>query len=108
MTEIWFKTILCLVLIANGVVGLVSYMRQRKVEKRKIVVQVVANHIIAKDAIWRSDLPLEDKNDAINHLTGNTIDIVLTACGTGYVEYAYRLLGEYENNKRKIENEQQR
>ena len=98
-----FKTILCVVLIANGVIELVSYMRQRKVEKRKIVVQVVANHIIATDAIWRSDIPLEDKNDAINRLTGNTIDIVLTACGTGYVEYAYRLLGEYNKKKEREE-----
>ena len=102
--EISVKVLLSLALIVWGLVGLVRMRRESAKRKEKIVKQAVANYIIAKDALVRSDLDVAQFADAVEHLTDNTIDIVIEACGTKYVDDATMLIREYEDKQEKKRN----
>ncbi len=93
------KIILSLALIAVGIYGLFLEYKRRSKEKEEIIKRLLANHIIAKDALSRlsaeGKMSFENYSDAMEHLTDNTIEIVVKACGTKYVEETDWLIKEY-------------
>lgn len=93
------KIILCLVLIAFGLYGIYKEYKRRIKVKRAIMMEVVANHIIAKHALAEllvtGEMKKEDYFDSMKKLTDNSIDIILKACGTDYVQESDWLMNEY-------------
>ena len=84
------KIVLCLFLIIIGIIGLFKEHKKRAKERKEIMKMVIANHIIAKDALAKlSTTELITANEyfnAISDLTNNSLDIILKACGTSYIE----------------------
>ena len=94
------KILMSLALIAWGVFGLIRMRKDSEEQKKKILKQVLANYIIAKDALIHSDLEPACFMDAVDHLTENTIDVVLMACGSKYVQEADWLMKEYDSKQK--------
>lgn len=94
------KIVLCLALIAVGIYGLFLEHKRRSKEKEEILKRLLANHIMAKDALAKllseQKMKPEDFFDAMEHLNENTIEIVVKACGTRYVEESDWLMKEYD------------
>lgn len=98
------KIILCLFLIAIGIIGLFNEHKRRAKERKEIMKRVVANHIIARDALVKLSttelMTAGEFLDAIEHLTDNSVEIILKACGTSsYIEEFDWLMKEYDKNK---------
>ena len=84
-----------------AVVGIIREYKASVKRKRKIVKLAVANYLIAKDALAKAGVTeLEPREfvDAVNHLTDNTLDIILEACGTKYIEDADWQMKQYEES----------
>ena len=97
------KIVLCLFFIAIGIIGLFKEHKRRAKERKEIMERVVANHFIAKDALAKLSttelMTAREYFDAIEHLTDNSLDIIIKACGTSYVEESDWLMKEYDKNK---------
>lgn len=93
------KIVLCLALIAAGIYGLVLEYKRRSKEKEEIMERLLANHIIAKDALAKllseEKIKPEEFLDSMERLTENTIEIIVKACGTKYVAESDWLMKEY-------------
>lgn len=99
------KIVLCLFLIAIGIIGLLKEHKRRIKERKEIMQMVIANYIIVRDALGKlstTDLMTAGEFlDAVEHLTDNSVEIILKACGTSYVAEADWLMKEYDKNKEK-------
>lgn len=95
------KILLSIFLVIIGVYGLVIEHQKRKKQKREIVKRVVANHLIAKDALSKlfsaGGINADCYIDAIEHLNDNSINVIIDSCGTNYVEESDWLINEYQN-----------
>ena len=94
-----FGIFLSVVCIIYGIVGLIRQHESRKRKRKKILALLVANFIIAKDAMIRANLEPKELTDGLEHLIDNTLNIVIDACGTKYVEEADWMLYGYEIKK---------
>ena len=99
------KIILSLALIAVGLYGLFKENKRRTKEKKEIMERVIANHLIAKDALERlsltKEIKIEDYFDGMGKLVDNSIEIIFKACGANYVEKADWLIKGYEKEVEK-------
>jgi phosphoglycerate-specific signal transduction histidine kinase len=106
------KILLSIFLVIFGVSGLVIGYQSRKKIKKEITKRVIANHLIAKDALSRllsaGKISISDYSDAIEHLNDNSINIIVDSCGTSYIEEADWLMNEYQNELDKIMQELRR
>ena len=97
------KIVLCLFLIAIGIIGLLKEHKRRVKERKEIMLRVVANYIIAKDMLTKLSttnlMTGSECFEAIEHLTDNSIEVILKACGTSYVKESDWLMKEYDKNK---------
>ena len=95
------KILLSIFLVIIGVSGLVIGYQGRKKIKKEITKRVIANHMIAKDALSRllsaDKISISDYSDAIEHLKDNSINIIVDSCGVSYIEEADWLINEYQN-----------
>lgn len=94
-----FGIFLSVACIIYGIVGLIRQHESKKRKRKRIVSRLVANFIIAKDAMIKANLEPKELTDDLEHLIDNTLDIVIDACGTKYVEEADWMLHGYEINK---------
>ena len=101
------KIILCLSLIMLGISSMVRYRNQRKKEKRDIVNKVIANHIIAKEALTtllvESLINQEEQFKAVEKSASNSLDIILQACGDAYIDEFFEKLGGLESKEQPTE-----
>ena len=60
-------------------------------KQHKLALQVVANYLIGKDALNRANtdgtLSMEQWDDAITHLTQNTIELLVAIVGVNGLRY---------------------
>ena len=61
--------------------------------------RIVANYIIAYDALKKADMSVKSYADATEHLIDNTITIANNLGGIKAIYYVNNLIAEYENNK---------
>lgn len=94
-----FGIILSVACVICGIAGLIRGYKSRNRKRKKILNMTVANFIIAKDAMIRANLEPKELTDGLEHLIDNTLNIVVDACGTKYVEEADRMLHGYEIKK---------
>lgn len=52
-----------------------------KKEQRELVDKIIANAVIAQEAIIKADLPVEQFADSVQHLIDNTADMVYAING---------------------------
>lgn len=52
-----------------------------KKEQRELVDKIIANAVIAQEAIIKADLPVEQFTDSVQHLIDNTADMVYAING---------------------------
>ena len=94
------KIILCLILIAIGIIGLFNEHKRRTKERKEIMKMVIANHILAKDALAKlSTTELMTGKEYLNtmkRLTDNSFEIILKACGTSYLVESDWFMKEYD------------
>ena len=63
--------------------------------KQDIFKRIMANHVIAVDALAKADMQPVAFADAIDHLTDNTIFLVLNCCGEKYLQSANNVIEKY-------------
>lgn len=60
-------------------------------KQHELALRIVANYLIGKDAICRAStgdsMTMEQVTDALDHLTQNTIEILIGIVGLGDLEY---------------------
>ncbi len=91
------KIVLSVVLILLGLYMWIKQIQINRRDKEMVLKITVANYIIAKDALTRSDLEPEKLMDATDHLTENTMNIILLACGSKYIEEADWMMKDYDS-----------
>jgi len=65
--------------------------------KQVIFKRIMANHVIAADALTKADMQSIEFIDAIDHLTDNTIFLLLNCCGEKYLQNAKNIIEKYVN-----------
>lgn len=63
--------------------------------RQDIFKRIIANHVIAADALTKADMQPVAFIDAIDHLTDNTIFLVLNCCGEKYLQSANSVIEKY-------------
>ena len=68
--------------------------------KEETFKRILANHVIAADALSRDDMVMTDFADAIRHLSDNTIFLVSNCCGDVYMNKAEKIVEKYLGSKK--------
>ena len=77
------------------------YLNCRKMDiKEETFKRIIANHVIAADALSRGDMIKTDFADAIRHLSDNTIFLVSSCCGDEYLNKAEKIMEKYLESKK--------
>lgn len=72
------------------------YLNCRKMGiKEETFKRILANHVIAADALSRGDMVKTDFMDAIRHLSSNTIFLVSNCCGDEYLNKVENIMEKY-------------
>jgi hypothetical protein len=63
--------------------------------KQETFKRIMANHVIAVDALSKADMQPAKFADAIDHLTDNTMALVCECCGNKYLQSANNVIEKY-------------
>ena len=64
-------------------------------KKQDIFKRIMANHVIAADALTKADMNPIDFIDAIDHLTDNTMFLIEKCCGERFIQKSTKILEKY-------------